>query len=643
MKTTAILLTVALAFKTIYSRAIFDNLNEYNTQLNNQFNNTKVDDPFEIVKNDKFVYRFHCSEEKSVCDGFKNDLDFAFKTISNTFEIYQPISFEVFVDDVTLKYGLGETLAAVMDTNFIALRATNKKSAAPYLYPQALVKQLKLDKKIKYKQNDFTLVINNCNSLPQYKNNEIRSIMTHEIFHGLGFVSIASISKLTEGNESAVNKNGEILFNENDQYTILPRIVPAYSKNVLQITDEKEYVKALLNTQVKTFTPFSVFDKYLISTKTGERIFKDIPFFYREANKRCFPKDGSALLLRNASDKYLSDCYNKLTPKTQQIITRITKDNFFDVDTLGIKTIDGDIVTLQTMLERYIPGSSVSHMNNPLYDEYYKRVREYGKSSEQVKEMFDSVKKTFKLDYVLKYYDENYILYFSDEDDFTVEQMLEKLPNNEKHPLIGEGIVKIMRTIGWTEKGRKRNTKLHYTDATLNFPDSKGYEYLYKRKYEISEKNKKNKPLSNNPFSNKTNSNKTTSNQPGSNQQVSKQPVTNQSNTNQQVSKQPVTNQSNTNQQVPKQPVTNQSNTNQQVPKQPVINQSNSNQQVSKQPVTNQSNTNQQVSKQPVSNQSTSNQLDSSKNEDINQVIVPSDEIDDDIHVISKRSLLHFI
>jgi len=625
MKTSTILLTVALAFKTIYSRAIVDNLIENKSQLNNQLNDTKVEDPFEIVKDDKFVYKFHCSEEKTVCDGFKNDLDFAFKTISNTFEIYQPITFEVFVDDVTLKYGLGETLAAVMDTNFVSLRASNNKNAAPYLYPQALVKQLKLDKEVQYKPNDFILVINNCNSLPQYKNNEIRSIMTHEIFHGLGFVSIATISKLTEGNEKAVNKNGEILFKENDQYTILPRIVPAYSKKVMQITDEREYMNEILNTPVNTFTPFSVFDKYIVSTKTGERVFKDIPFFYREANKRCLPKDGSTLLLRNASDKYLSDCYKKLTPKTQQIITNITKDNFFDIDTLGIKTVDGEVVTLQTMYGRYIPGSSVSHMNNPLYDEYYTRIKNYGKKSEEVKEMFDPIKKTFKLDYILKYYDENFILYFSDEDDFTVEQMLEKLPINQKHPLIGEGIVKIMKTIGWTGKGMKRNTKLHFVDETLNFPDSKGYEYLYKRKYEISNKNK-------------TASNKTTLKQ--TNQPVSKQPNSNQSGIEQPVSKQPVSNQ-----QVSKQPVSNQ-----QVSKQPV-----SNQQVSKQPVSNQ-----QVSKQPVSNQQVSEQSSSNVDESSNQAIdvsymdvpgeindedvsnVPFEENDEDLQILSRRSLLHF-
>jgi len=487
MKTTTLLLSIALAFKTTYSRAVDNNF----YGIKNHLNVREVDDPFEIVENDKFIYRFHCSEEKKVCDGFKNDLDFAFNKISNTFEIYQPISFEVFVDDMTLKYGLGETLAAVMDTNFISLRASNNNSLAPYLYPQALVKQLKLNKEIEYKKNDFILVINNCNSLPQYKSNEVRSIMTHEILHGLGFISIALIGIVTNNDEvKSEDKNGEILFNENEQYTILPHVVPSYSKKLMEITDEKEYSSEILNTQIKTFTPFSVFDKYLVSTKTGERVLKDIQFFYREANEKCFPKDGSPLLLKVASDKYLSNCFKHLTPDTQEIITRITKDYFFDIETLGIETISGEIVTLQTMFGKYIPGSSVSHMNNPLYSEYYKKIKENGKNSESVKEMLDPDTKSFKIENILKYYDENYILYFSDEVDFTVEQMLEKFPNNQKYPLIGDGIVKIMKTIGWTEKGKKRNNKIHYVDETLRLPNSKGYEYLYKRKYELSKKNK---------------------------------------------------------------------------------------------------------------------------------------------------------
>ena len=71
MKTSTILLSITLAFTTIYSKAI-DNNNSYET-----------------VKINNFSYKFHCSEEKKVCDGYKNDIKFACNTLSNTFGKYK--------------------------------------------------------------------------------------------------------------------------------------------------------------------------------------------------------------------------------------------------------------------------------------------------------------------------------------------------------------------------------------------------------------------------------------------------------------------------------------------------------------------------------------------------------------------------
>ncbi len=78
MKTTSILLSFALAFKAIYSRAI-----------DNNQNNIKNGDSFEMVKNKNYVYKFHCSDEKQYCDKLKNDIDFAFNTISNALGKYK--------------------------------------------------------------------------------------------------------------------------------------------------------------------------------------------------------------------------------------------------------------------------------------------------------------------------------------------------------------------------------------------------------------------------------------------------------------------------------------------------------------------------------------------------------------------------
>jgi len=475
MKTTTILFSIALAFETIYSKAI-DNISK-------QSNVSKVEDPFEIVKSKNFIYKFHCSEEKNVCDGFKNDIDYAFNAISKTFEIYKPVSLEVFVDDLTLKHGLGGTLAAVTDTNCVALKTTNKKSSAPYLYPQALVKQLKLNKKPKYKENDFTLLINNCNSLPQYKDNEIRSIIIHEMLHGLGFISAPSVKKL-----NAETDTDELYFDENDQYGFVTGLVPSFSKKLMNINDITEYMNQLENSKVSKFMPLYVFDKYIVSLKTGEYIFKDMPFYYKEINRKCFPK--GSLSIKDLTDEYIFNCIKNISPETQNITSRIIRDNYFNYGTLGIKTYDGKTITLQTLNGSYNQGNSVSHTNNPLKVEYYSRLNKYGYGSDQANELFDLSTGSYKKEYILKYYDENYILYYSDEDDFTVEEMIQLLPNNKKHPLIGNGIVKIMKTIGWTGKGEKRNRKVHYLDETINIPESGTFKYMSMKPVELSNNNK---------------------------------------------------------------------------------------------------------------------------------------------------------
>ncbi len=84
MKTTAILLSLALAFKTINSKAI-DNISK---AIADQLNIPEDYDSVEIVKTDNFIYKFHCSEEEKFCNKIKSDLDFAFNTISNTFGKY---------------------------------------------------------------------------------------------------------------------------------------------------------------------------------------------------------------------------------------------------------------------------------------------------------------------------------------------------------------------------------------------------------------------------------------------------------------------------------------------------------------------------------------------------------------------------
>jgi len=371
-----------------------------------------------------------------------------------------------------------------LDSNYVPLKTSGNESTAPYLYPQALVKQLKLNKEPKYKKNDFIMVIDNGKSNPQSESKELRRLIIHEIFHGLGFMSLASVKKLTDNDVYNIYNPGEPLqFNETDRYAILPYTVPSFSQKLLDITDGEEYLDQLINTEISKFMPFSVFDKNIVSLKSGEKLFDDLEFYYKEASQKCLPKNGSPLLLKESTDKKISDCFESISSETQEIITRNIRDHYFEPQTLGILTDDGETVPLQTMGYLYVPGSSVSHIANPLYDLIFTKLIQYG--PEAVKNYYDETTEKLRKEYVLEYYDDNYILYFSDEDDLTFDEMLQLLPNNEYHPLIGEGIIKIMKTLGWTEKGEQKSNETYYLDESLDIPESNNFEYMFKRRYEI--------------------------------------------------------------------------------------------------------------------------------------------------------------
>jgi len=81
MKTSTILLSVALAFRTIYSKAVY----YHSKAISEQLSIPEEDSSFELVESRNFIYKLHCSEEKKYCDKIKKDLYFAFSAVSNAF------------------------------------------------------------------------------------------------------------------------------------------------------------------------------------------------------------------------------------------------------------------------------------------------------------------------------------------------------------------------------------------------------------------------------------------------------------------------------------------------------------------------------------------------------------------------------
>ncbi len=373
-------------------------------------------------------------------------------------------------------------MAIIIDSNYVPLKESKDKASIPYLYPQTLVKQLKLNKQPKYKKNDFILVINNCNSMPEYRDNELRSILIHELLHGLGFMSLTSVIELKNDDGYSIDSAGISLeFDMNKKYAIFPNSMLSLNEKLLEITEEEEYMNQLYDSNSSKPLPFSVFDKNIVSLESGKKIFDDLKSYYKEVNEKCLPKDGS-------TNKYSSDCFKKLSAKTQKTITNIIKENYFILHTLGILTVDGNVVPLQTMNGTYSSISSVSHPNNPLIDEIYSVPEEERQNF--LNEIIDFTIGTLKKEALIKYYDDNYVLYYFDNDNLTVEEMIELLPNNPTHPLIGDGIFNVMKTLGWNGKGDKKSNKIYYLDETFDIPEANSFEYVLKKKYEISHHNK---------------------------------------------------------------------------------------------------------------------------------------------------------
>jgi len=87
---------------------------------------------------------------------------------------------------------------------------------------------------------------------------------------------------------------------------------------------------------------------------------------------------------------------------------------------------------------------------------------------------------------IYDYYDENFIMYYNGLDKyFSDDYMLKTVNKNSKHWLIGNGIINILKTIGWTEKGKTRLDNIYYIDDDFEYPKQRSHEIrrmLYKYK-----------------------------------------------------------------------------------------------------------------------------------------------------------------
>lgn len=494
MKFSNILLSVALTFSVAYTKSI-----EYDIIKKNASNGTS-----EHIEYKNFSYNFNCLEDDNgVCDYMKQTINMAIDVIGNTFEIYKPIVFDVYVDDLN-KYGMKGVGGMDIDNQNVALKASENEP--PYVYSQALAKQLNLNKEIEFKENDFNILLNN----KRYRKDLLLRLITHEMIHGLGFIEFHKIDYVSDGENMERIGLKNTVFNEKSDLNdakILPRPIINYD---LEQINQSKTCGDVHKGNVIGFTPLSIFEKYIVDINSKTKVLEGLENLYQEFSN-CL-KDGNL-----STDK--KKCYESLSPNSKKLMSEIPTKYYMKKDSIGFLTNDNTVVPLQTFEAEYGSGSSVCHSRTDYeafkeeYDKYESNMRKelqadfnekyqslncdtsVSEACTKLKEMLPSLdeeidsyvkteeaKNSYWEKNISKYFDENFLMNFVTVSEFTSDYLLSTVGKNNRHGLIGNGIVDIFKTMGWTEKGQLKSDKIYYVADDINFPKPASLNQIFKLK-----------------------------------------------------------------------------------------------------------------------------------------------------------------
>jgi len=366
---------------------------------------------------------------------FEKALKRAEDEISNALEIKNTINVDVYIEDfcetlqsVTCASLVGKTYSPI----YVALKeGPNERE---YAYPQALAKQLSLDKEIEFSDHDLIIYLNTNMANENYS----ELITTHEILHGLGFMG----NGVVIGKSIGMKDITEELFSPYIYYDI---------KNVGQN----------FNYQLLGFLPFTVYEKHIVAVDEPNT------YLYRNGFDEFYNKSvniTSYILntLSSSSDQFsvLSGIYKDIYSKSKNLsIYRKIAQLYITQNAVGFKSSDGEIIKLQTFNNKYLSASTICHIAVPFKCETLNTC-----SSIDVND-----------------YDNDYLMYFSLPLKLNVNELLKKF--NNRHDFIGPKIMKILTTIGWAEKGNEYDNKTYYV-VDDQFPD------IYDNLFEINSNNK---------------------------------------------------------------------------------------------------------------------------------------------------------
>ncbi|OUM69173.1 hypothetical protein PIROE2DRAFT_19717 [Piromyces sp. E2] len=445
MKISNILLSAALVFNYAKARVInTENSNDVIENNNKESNN--------VIENKNFKNEYHCiNDVNGICDAILGEINVALNDLSSTFEFKQQVVFESYIFNATdIMPQYSNLVALATDINFVSLKSSNDLNTPPYIYTQALAKQLNINREINLKKNDFVIIFNTdiidklLTFVPNYN---LSTTILHEIIHVLN--NFNAIPPSAASSEDEIKK----YFAES---SFMPSTVLSIDSNVI---DNATSIMDLLNIkqEITSFYPLSIYQKYLIDLNTNEKIFKDLGFLHEIFNK-CIESYGNVELKDISA--IITNCVNKFDTETKNSIRNVAVNYYIKPESMGFLSNDNSILGVQTFDGKFITSSSVFHSDYKYFNEMdKKRINgnlppEYGNITEEnAREKLD----------------ENFLMYF-DTIMLSRESLLKTVAKDNKHGLIGPNIVSALKTMGWTEKGEKSSDDLYYVDSD-NYPE----------------------------------------------------------------------------------------------------------------------------------------------------------------------------
>jgi len=326
---------------------------------------------------------------------------------------------------------------------FVPLRENVDNNSPIYIFPQSLARQLILNKDVEMAEADFSIILNSVIPEDIDANMVSRYILTHEIMHGLGFIGTSALA------------NFHLPFDW------------VLSKEDILVPTETFTTSIIENNQLKYnytgFYPFSIFEKYIVNRNNPDHyLLENVSDIYK------IPLEPVEYISRgnNLNDEYINifrKFYMNIVQgphyeEVKKIATVYKKEK-----SLGFKTSNGNIVPLQTFDHYFSSTSSIFHTEPTKIDTLnFFDVDPYNQTA-----VTSCMDKDFLMNYSL------FIL--SD-----IDTIVTLVGKDNRHGAIGPGIVDIMKTIGWTEKGQLRNERIYYIPDDFKLTVDTNIDYLFR-------------------------------------------------------------------------------------------------------------------------------------------------------------------